>query len=254
MSYISANLNFLLSTVKKVSTALSRDFSEIELLQSSVRGHKEFTAAAVEKIKRALKTELQRARPDYAVVFSGDKRPAASHFLVAPMDGSLNFMHGIPHFAVSVAVVEKGVVTSGVIYNPATGDTYFAEKGNGAFKEGSRSHERLRVSSRKEAADAVIGVSEYMPAYTALAAVRMQGSPVLDLAFVAAGKLDAAVISGSAAEFAAGMLLVKEAGGYVYDANQKDIRTENLAAALDSGKCLAVNAELGRRMHDLINN
>ena len=131
---------------------------------------------------------------------------------------------------------------------------YFAEKGNGAFKEGSRSHERLRVSSRKEAADAVIGVSEYMPAYAALAAVRMQGSPVLDLAFVASGKLDAAVISGSAAEFAAGMLLVKEAGGYVYDANQKDIRTENLAAVLDSGKCLAVNAELGRRMHDLINN
>ena len=254
MSYISPSLNFLITTVKKVGTSLTRDFNEIEQLQSSVKGHREFTQAAFERTAKGLRAELQKGKPTYAVVTDGQPQPNAPHFPVAPLDGMLNFIHGIPYFAISVAVVENGVVTSGVIYNPATSDLYFAEKGQGAFKEGFRSHERLRVSSRKDLPEAVIGLTSVADGIPAFENVRLHGALSLDLAYVASGRLDAVVSrNNSAASVAAGMLLVKEGGGYVYEINQKDIRSDDLASVLASGNLIAVNANLGKKLYESLN-
>ena len=253
MSYISVSLNNIINAVKKATSALSRDFGEIEKLQSSVRGHKEFTNAALENLKKALRAELQKIRPDYAVVFEGDEEVSTPHFLVSPFDGMLNFMHGIPSFAVSIATIEKNIITSAVIYNPATTELYFAEKGQGAFKEGFRNHERLRVSARKELADSLIG-SEDSALQTQVAGIRVSGCIALDLAMVASGKEDALVVQDkTAASIAAGILLVKEAGGLVYELNQKDILTADISSVLLSGNVIAGNQQVAPKLHKLLN-
>ncbi len=252
MSYISTNLNFLIGAVKKVGNSLTRDFNEIEQLQTSLRGHKEFAKAAFERMSKALKVELQKGHPDYAFISGRDPLPAGPCFAIAPLDGSLNFMHGIPYFAVSVAVINNGHVTSGVIYNPATSDLYFAEKGGGAFKEGYRNHERLRVSARKDLSEALLGADNSALA-DSVAGVRLSGCLSLDLAAVASGKLDVLVSSENPVEtYAAGLLLVKEAGGYVYEYNQKDIRTDDEASVLASGSLIAGNPELGPKLFALL--
>ncbi len=253
MSYVSVNLNFLMTVVKKVATSLTRDFNEIEQLQSAVKGHRDFVAAARERTLKALRAELQKGKPNYAVVVDGEAQPNANHFLIAPLDGVINFTHGLPYFAVSVAIVENGAVTAGVIFNPASQELYFAEKGKGAFREGYRSHERLRVSSRKDFAEALASVDDgtVLPE---IADRRIQGCLSLDLAMAAAGRFDAVVSRGNnAATIAAGMLLVKEAGGYVYELNQKDIRSDDLAAVLASGNIIATNANLGKKVYEALN-
>ncbi len=253
MSYISANLNFLITTVKKAGTGLSRDFNEIEQLQSSVKGPKEFAATARDRVLKSLRMELQRGKPSYAIVVDGEKMPETPCVLVAPIDGETNFMHGIPSFSISVAVVENGQITSGVVFNPATAELCFAEKGQGAFREGFRNHERLRVSSRKDLGLSLVGLSE-VETLPEIGASRVQGCVSLDLANVAAGRYDACVSRKcSAASVAAGVLLVKEAGGYVYELNQKDIRTDDVKSALESGNLIAVNGELGKKLHGLLN-
>lgn len=266
MSYLTANMNMLMSVVKKAASSLTRDFSEIEKLQSSVKGHQEFVAAAVKKVESSLRTELAKARPNYAFAENGKPQPNAPHFIVSSLDGVVNFAHGIPHFSISVATVENGVLTAAVIYNPATDELYFAEKGNGAYKEGFRNHERLRVSFRKDLQECVfstlISYKDNIAEYNAVRdrivpevnALRVFGAASLDLAYVAAGKLDATVSLGnSLSEIAAGILLVKEAGGSVYELNQKDIRSEDLAAVLSSGNIIACNANLGKKVYDLLN-
>ncbi len=251
MSYISTNLNLLMTIAKKASGGLSRDFNEIEKLQTSIRGHAEFTKAAIERALSILRTELQKARPQYAVVAKGDKAPNAPHFLVSSLDGSINFMHGIPYFAVSIAEVVDGVLTSAVIYNPATSDLFFAEKGNGAFKEGYRNHERLRVSARKDLAQAVVSGADIYAA--SVAAVRNFGAVSLNLANLASGKVDGVISLGNdAAEIAAGVLLVKEAGGVVFAKDQKDIRVADLGLVLAEGNVIAANAELGKKLFELV--
>ena len=150
MSYLSPSLTLLINAVKKASGSLNRDFSEIEQLQSSVKGYKEFVVASYTKVSKALQVELGKIHPDYALVSEAEKLGAHNCYIVSPIDGLSNFAHGIPHFAVSVAVYENNTVTASVVYNPATDCLYFAEKGKGAYKEGFRNHERLRVSSRRD--------------------------------------------------------------------------------------------------------
>ncbi len=246
MAYLSLTLNFLIGVVKKAANPLTRDFNEIEKLQNSVRGHQEFVRAALERVSKALRVELQKGRPNYAVMSDAGQLPEIPCFVIAPLDGVLNFMHGIPYFAVAAAIAERGEITAGVVYNPATGDLYFAEKGKGAFKEGYRSQERLRVSARKELKNCLLAASASVDG---IADFRNNGSLSLDLAGLAAGRYDGVVCQGAmAGELAAGMLLVKEAGGYVYEYNQKDIRTDDQAAVLQSGCLVAGNAAVGAKL------
>lgn len=265
MAYLSPNLTLLTAAVKKAAASIDRDFNEIEQLQSSVNSIKDFVVRTYGKINRTLQTELGKIHPDYPLVAEASKIPSQGGcYLVSPLDGLANFAHGMPYFAISVAVYENGVITSAVVYNPALDNMYFAEKGKGAFKEGYRNHERLRVSGRKDLADAFIGtlvsydknISEYESIQKSIVAacdnIRVSGSCALDLAYVASGKLDAHVsLNNRLADFAAGLLLVKEAGGYVYDLNQKDIRTENLAQVIASGNIIASNANLGKKVCEL---
>lgn len=270
MSYLSANLNMLINAVKKASASLNRDFSEIEKLQSSVRGYKEFVASAIKKVENNLRVELSKSRPSYAFAENNKPQPAGPHFIVSALDGVVNFAHGIPYFAVSVASYENGQITAGVIYNPATEECYFAERGTGAYKEGFRNHERLRVSVRKELGECMVS-AKTLPVYEnehevaccrkiqahivpAVNACRTFGSTALDLAYVAAGKLDAVISSSNpTTEIAAGLLLVKEAGGSVFDIDQKDIRSEDLDSVLRSGDIIACNANVGKKISDLLN-
>lgn len=265
MSYLSPSMTLLINAVKKASSSLNRDFSEIEQLQSSVKGYKEFVVASYTKVSKALQVELGKIHPDYAIVTEAEKLGSRNCYIVAPIDGLSNFAHGIPHFAISVAVYENNTITEAVVYNPAADNLYFAEKGKGAYKEGFRNHERLRVSSRKELKEALVStlvnykedVSEYDVLQKRLVAatdnLRISGSCALDLAYVASGKFDAAVSRGNKlSDFAAGILLVKEAGGSVCDIDQKDKRTENLALVINSGNLMAVNSELGRKLGELL--
>ena len=254
MSYISLNLSFLISAVKKAGNTLTRDFNEIEKLQTSLKGHADFAKAAEERMNKILRIELQKGKPDYAFVSGNAPLPEGNCFAIAPMDGLLNFMHGIPYFAVSVAIIENGNVTAGVIYNPATSDLFFAEKGSGAFKEGYRNHERLRVSGRKELKGALLASTD-VSLSTLVAATRNMGALSLDMAMLASGKVDALVSQNNNIEtFAAGLLLVKEAGGYVYEYNQKDIRTDYQALILASGNIIAGNAEIAPKLFASIHN
>ncbi len=267
MSYLSPSLSLLINAVKKAAASLNRDFSEIEQLQSSVKGYKEFVVASYTRVSKALQVELGKIHPDYAIVTEAEKLGSRPCFIVAPIDGLSNYAHGIPHFAVSVAVYEGGAITAAVVYNPAADNLYFAEKGKGAYKEGFRNHERLRVSARKDVKEALVStlvnyqesVSEYDALQKKLVAatdnLRISGSCALDMAYVASGKYDAAVSRGNKlSEFAAGLLLVKEAGGHIYDIDQKDKRTENLELVINSGNLFAVNNELGRKLGELLSD
>ncbi len=265
MSYLSPNLSLLINAVKKASGSLNRDFSEIEQLQSSVKGYKEFVVASYGKVSKALQVELGKIHPDYPIISDAEKLSGRNCYIVSPIDGLSNFSRGIPCFAINVAVYENNTITAAIVYNPATDNLYFAEKGKGAYKEGFRNHERLRVSARKDLQDALIAtlvsyqqdVKEYDSLQQKIVAatdnLRVSGCCSLDLAYVASGKFDGAVSRGNKlADYAAGILLVKEAGGYVYDIDQADKRTENLNLVLNSGNLMAVNNELGRKLGELL--
>ena len=223
----------------------------MEKLQTSIKGHVEFTKAAVDRTLKNLRNELQKSRPQMPVVTKGEKLPQGSYFLVSALDGELNFVHGIPNFAISIAEIADSQVVSCVVYNPATSDMYFAEKGNGSFKEGYRNHERLRVSARKDLSQALISADDEYAA--SVAGTRKFGAISLDLANLASGKLDGVIsMSNDPAEIAAGILLVREAGGQIFAKEQKDIRMADLPLVLTSGNIIPSNTELGKKLFDLV--
>lgn len=265
MAYISPMLTNIVTAVKKASVNLNRDFSEIEHLQNSVKGSLDFTKIAFDKIEKGLKIELAKTLPQIPVMLINDKKPKEGMFLsVSAIEGLPNFAHGNPDFAISCALMNEQVVLAGVIYNPARDELFFAEKGKGAFKEGFRSHERLRVAAKQELDGALIAVQPSLNdaelsaklINNALALchdVRANGSVALDLAYVAAGKLDAVIApEASLASIAAGILLVKEAGGIILDMAQKDTRTEDLPMVLNSGNLVAVSFNLSQKIAKIL--
>ena len=265
MTYLSPFMTLLINAVKKASASLNRDFSEVERLQASVKSYRDFVVSAYTRVEKSLQVELGKINPSYAFAKNGQPKPKGSYFMISPLDGLTNFAHGIAHFSVSVAVFENNAVTAAVVYNPAADELYFAVKGKGAFKEGFRNHERLRVSSRKDLTEALVSatvsynseIGGYLRIHDNIVReldnVRVLGAVSMDLAYVAAGKLDAAVSLGCQSnDIAAGMLLVKEAGGYIYDYRQKDIRSENLNAVLESGNLIAVNASMNTKVVELL--
>lgn len=261
MAYISPLLTNIVAIVKKASINLSRDFSEIERLQTSIKGSLDFTRIAFDKAQKGIAVELSKFGDTYPVVFAG-KNPEKlkSYFSVSIIEGLANFAHGNPWFGISVALIDNGVIVASVIYNPALDELFFAEKGKGAFKEGFRSHERLRVSAKQELEGALVAVkpdvNDKETTYKfinnvvgATGDVRVSGALGLDLAYLAAGKIDAVIAPNAMqASIAAGILLVKEAGGMVLDIEQKDTRTEDLKMVLNSGNLMAVNFNLSQKI------
>jgi myo-inositol-1(or 4)-monophosphatase len=211
---------------------LVRDFGEVEQLQVSIKGPGEFVSTADLKAERTLRNELSRARPGYGLLFEEGGETAGSdphhRWIVDPLDGTTNFLHGIPHFAISIALERDGEIVAGIVYEPTRDEMYWAEKGAGAYLN----DRRLRVSARRQLGEAVIGTGlpfrerGNQPVYLAsLAAVmpatsgvRRFGAAALDLAYVAAGRLDGFwEFELSPWDIAAGLLLVREAGGFVSD-------------------------------------
>jgi myo-inositol-1(or 4)-monophosphatase len=226
----SALLNVMVNAVLKAGKGLARDFGEVENLQVSLKGPGNFVSAADHRAEETLVAELKRARPGYAFlteesgVIDGPDR--THRWIIDPLDGTTNFLHGIPLFAISLALERDGQVVAGVIYNPILNELYTTERGAGAFLN----DRRLRVAGRRRLEDAVVctgapnigreGHSQFLAELRALmaktAGVRRMGSAATDLAWVASGRLDGFwERSLSPWDIAAGLLLVREAGGRV---------------------------------------
>jgi len=230
-------MNVMVQAVRKVGRGLRRDFGEVEQLQVSLKGPADFVSAADRKAEEDLRAELARVRPDFG--FLGEEgglvegRDPSHRFVVDPLDGTTNFLHGIPHFAISVALQRQETVVAAVIYNPVNDELFSAERGQGAFLN----DRRLRVAARRGLGEAVIGCGlphagrgdlaqfrrELESVQGQVAGVRRFGAAALDLAWVAAGRMDGFWERGlSPWDMAAGILLVREAGGFVSDLDGRD--------------------------------
>ncbi len=248
----SANLNLMIKAARKAGRSLVKDFREVENLQVSVKGAGDFVSRADTAAEKIIRDELMGARPTYGWV--GEESEAVDgtdptrRWIVDPLDGTTNFLHGLPHWAVSIALEHKGEVVAGVIFDPAKDELFWAEKGAGAWMNESR----IRVSGRRAMGEALFatgipfGAKKTLPAMMrdlarlmpATAGVRRMGSAALDLAYVAAGRYDGYWERElNAWDMAAGLVLVREAGGFVEAVREgRDI--------FESGSVIAANGEL----------
>jgi len=259
MARRSALVNVMVTAAMKAARGLRRDFGEVEHLQVSRKGPADFVSIADKQAEQILHEELSKSRPDFGFLMeetgaiTGKK---GIRFIIDPLDGTTNFLHGIPHWAISIGVQENGQVIAGVIYDPLKEELFWAEKGIGAYMNDSR----LRVSGRGKMDEAVLAtglpykghgaheevlaeLTEIMPA---VAGVRRFGAASLDLAYVAAGRYDGFWESNLQAwDMAAGVLIVQEAGGYVTDFKGGD-------AMLKSGTVVAANDRLHAPLERMI--
>lgn len=226
----SANLNLMIKAARRAGRSLIKDFREVENLQVGVKGPGDFVSKADLAAEDILKEELRGARPTYGWLGEetgeADGEDPTRRWIVDPLDGTTNFLHGMPHFAVSIALEHKGSIVAGVIFDPAKDEMFFAEKGQGAWMNETR----LRVSGRTSMIETVyatglpFGGRPELPAalqdlakiLPRCAGVRRWGAAALDLAYVAAGRYDGYWERGiNAWDIAAGIILVQEAGGLV---------------------------------------
>lgn len=243
----SALLNVMVQAALKAGRSLSRDLGEVQNLQVSLKGPGDYVSQADRKAEEIILAELLRARPTYGVLAEESEEKKGTdgqhRWIVDPLDGTTNFLHGIPLFAVSIALERQGEIVAGVIYNPAMDELYTAERGNGAFLN----DRRMRVAGRRNLTDCVIGTGvphlgrgqhgkylvELRHVMGEVAGIRRMGAAALDLAYVAAGRLDGFWEEGLAPwDLAAGIVMIREAGGYVsdLDGGNRIFEKQNIAA------------------------
>lgn len=248
MAVRSALINVMTAAARKAARTLVHDFGEVEQLQVSKKGPADFVSTADKRAENILVTQLISARPRYGALMEESAEikgaDSSNRWIVDPLDGTLNFLHGLPHFCISIALERDSEIYSGVTYDPLRDEMFWAEKGAGAFLNNNR----LRVSSRQKVEDAVLATglppnrrneiakhtteTESISQYCA--GIRRSGSAALDLAYVAAGRLDGFWQDGLAPwDMAAGMVLIREAGGLVGELNGGNnmVETGNLVAA-----------------------
>lgn len=231
----SANLNIMMKAARAAGKSLVKDFREVENLQVSMKGAGDFVSRADIAAEQIIKEELMEARPNYGWLAEEEKgeiqgADPTRRWIVDPLDGTTNFLHGLPHWAVSIALEHKGEIVSAVIYDPAKDEMFYAEKGSGAWMNESR----LRVSGRNRMIEAIFAtglpfggrgdlpetLQDLARILPACAGVRRWGAAALDLAYVAAGRYDGFWERRlNAWDMAAGILIVKEAGGFVQPLN-----------------------------------
>lgn len=228
----SAIMNVMTQAALKAGRSLARDFGEVQNLQVSLKGPADYVSQADKKAESIIVRALQYARPSYGFLLEEggeiEGEDKQHRFIVDPLDGTTNFLHGIPHFAVSIGLESQGRIMAAVVYNPANDELYTAERGGGAFLN----DRRLRVSARRRLEDCVIGTGiphfggknhgsylvELRNIMANVAGVRRMGAAALDLAYVAAGRLDGFWEENLQPwDMAAGLLLVREAGGFSSD-------------------------------------
>ena len=256
----SALLNVMVQAARKTARSLKRDFGEVERLQVSLKGPGNFVSAADRRAEEILYEELSRARPGYGFLGEEGGRRAGTDktntWIVDPLDGTTNFLHGIPHFAIAIALERNGAIVAGLVYNPANDEMFIAERGKGAFLN----DKRIRVAARQRLAEAIVACGlphygrgdlalardEIAAAQRAFAGLRRYGAATLDLAWVAAGRLDAYWERDlSPWDLAAGSILVREAGGFISDLDGGD-------AILTKGNVVAGNDTMHRELLRLL--
>ena len=219
MNSISPNLNIMIKASQKASKALIRDFGEIEKLQVSVKGPSNFVSNADTKAEKIIIEELMKAKKNYSIISEEDGSKINSDsenvWIIDPIDGTSNFLHGIPHFAISIALKSNNEIISGLIYDPIKDDMFYAEKNNGAFFN----NQRIKVSKKKEIENCLFAtggkekvISDFI--------TRKTGSAALDMAYVAAGRYDGYFQNNlNLWDVAAGIIIIKEAGGIINEIN-----------------------------------
>ncbi len=246
---------------ERAGRSLLRDYNEVENLQVSIKGPGDFVSAADKRAEELIHEELSKAKPDFGFLMeeSGEiKGKVNSRFIVDPLDGTTNFLHGLPHWCISIALEEEGKITAGLILDPIKDEMFYAAKGQGAWMRGNK---RLRVSGRKDLHMCVVisnmdSIETYTNRYKKVkpqvASIRNFGASALDLAYVAAGRAEAfyggEITKGPQPwDLAAGSLIVREAGGYVSEINgmSNHIYNQNI---------LAGNEHIYNQLKDILNS
>ena len=260
MKLNSANINVMVKACRKASKPLIRDFGEVEKLQVSLKGPGDFVTNCDKKVEKILINELQIARPNYSILSEeiGEiNNDSACKWIIDPIDGTANFLHGIPHFAISVGLEENNEIIAGIIYDPIKDEMFIAEKGNGSYLN----NQRMRVSSRSKLKDCVVftggprqnaeNKNTVLKEYNNFSSevdtpIRKMGSAALDMAYVAAGRCDGYWQRNlNYWDVAAGIIIVKEAGGFVTDFDGESKYVENKTI-------LATNAKIGDQMRRVL--
>lgn len=250
---LSPNMNVMLRAAEKAAKSLLRDFGEVEQLQVSRKGPGDFVSAADRRAEDIIFTELSKTRPEYGFLMEerGEVKgkDPDRRFIIDPLDGTSNFLHGIPHWCISIALEEKGEIVSGLVFAPVTDEIFRADKGNGAFMR----NKRLRVSGRNDLDGAMVAtgspsrnteeqeqfIEEYKRIQALVPGIRRLGAAALDMAYVAAGRCEVFWERNLKPwDVAAAQLIVKEAGGRVSDIDSSS------KSAIETGNVLATNAVL----------
>ena len=257
----SPQINLITRACMKASKSLIRDFGEIENLQVSAKGPGDFVTSADKRTEKILIEELQKAHPEYGIITEEtgiiNKSNTKNRWIIDPIDGTMNFLNGVPQFAISIGYEEEGEVKCGVIFNPIMNEMFCAEKGNGAYLNNSR----IRVSNKKKIKDALLVTggpdgtskiknkifSEYIKVSNHVSNVRKFGSAALDMAYVACGRFDGYWQRElNYWDIAAGIIILKEAGGFI------DFFGEDVNSPLKRN-ILATNSNIHDELKDLIN-
>ncbi len=239
MKSISANLNVMIKAAEKASRALIRDFGEIEKLQVSIKGPANFVSNADLKAEKIIIEELKKARPNYSIISEEDgsesNKNKKNTWVIDPIDGTTNFLHGVPHFAISIALKSENEIISGLIYDPIKDEMFYAEKDKGAFFN----NQRIRVSKKKEINSCLFATGGKSKNEIDLP-LRRSGSAALDMAYVAAGRYDGYFQNDlNLWDIAAGIIILKEAGGMI---NEIDLsQNKNIPIRASS---MAINVKM----------
>ena len=245
MKSISANLNIMIKACEKASKILIRDFGEIEKLQVSKKGPADFVTNSDLKVEKIIIEELKKARPNYSIISeengiekNNDKN---NTWIIDPIDGTINFLHGIPHFAISIALRSNNEIISGLIFDPIKNEMFFAEKEGGAFFN----NHRIKVSKKNKLNDCLFVTGGKLIEEPDLS-YRKSGCAALDMAYVAAGRYDGYFQNNlNLWDIAAGIVLVKEAGGIL---NKIDISTNK------NIKIIASSPDINSKLHEKLIN
>ena len=245
MNSISANLNVMIKASEKASKVLIRDFGEIEKLQVSKKGPSDFVTNADIKAEKIIIEDLKKARPNYSIISeengSENNKDKNNTWIIDPIDGTINFLHGIPHFAISIALKTNEEIVSGLIFDPIKNEMFYAEKNNGAFFN----NHRMRVSKKNQINECLFVTGGKINKELDLP-YRKSGCAALDMAYVASGRYDGYFQNNlNLWDIAAGIIIVKEAGGII---NQIDLSVnENI-------KIIASSADINEKLLNKINN
>ena len=245
MNSISPNLNILIKASEKASKTLIRDFGEVEKLQVSIKGPSDFVSNADTKAENIIIEKLIKAKKNYSILSeeagSIKKKDLENVWIIDPIDGTTNFLHGVPHFAISIALKSKGEIISGLIYDPIKDEMFFAEKDNGAYFN----NQKIKVSKKREIEGCLFATGGKALSNLDLI-TRKSGSAALDMAYVGAGRYDGYFQNNlNLWDIAAGIIIVKEAGGIV---NELDLnKNDNIKITASSS---AINEKMLKKLEN----